>query len=137
MMLLINASYITLNLFEFYSNYLNEYIIMVKTKKSANKSESEIESTDTIESKTKTLVFDEFLSPLLCRKLNFTSKKSGNFKDNIPKQIIAHTKTKNSILFTVEWENTQREIPLPTKANLKSVREHCPDLLIDYLITKL
>lgn len=110
---------------------------MVKSKKSANTSEHGLSSTGTAEAKSKTLVLDEVLSPLLCRKLNFGAKKMGNFKDHKAKQIISHVKSKNSLHFQVEWESSMTEFPLPTKMNLKQVREHCPGLLIDYLITKL
>ena len=110
---------------------------MVKNKKSANKSSDEFETTDTGEDKTKSVIFDSLLSPLLCRKLNFTTQKNGNFKDHIPKQILSHKKTKNALNFKIDWENSATEFPLPTKVTLKSIRKHCPDLLIDYLLTKL
>ena len=108
---------------------------MVKSKKSANHTDSGIVTTDSIQEKKRTLVLDSTLSPLVCRKLVFDNKKYGNFNDNVPKKIVSHKKQKNGIFFDVEWEDAENL--LSTKVNLVNVRKNCSDLLIDYLLTKL
>lgn len=110
---------------------------MVKSKKSANSSASEYVSTGIPEDKRKTIVLDEALSPLVCRKLKFESKRQGNFKDYKAKKILSHYKVRKSLYFDVEWECPADEILLPTKVTLLTTRKHCPDLLIDYLLSKL
>ena len=110
---------------------------MVKNKKSANRSDSSYIYTDTPREKNNTLVFDNNLSPLVCRKLIFENKNYYNFKDHIPKKIISHQKIKNLLHFDVEWESSFLGYQLSSNISLLSAKKNCPELLIDYLITKL
>ncbi|OMJ84773.1 hypothetical protein SteCoe_14026 [Stentor coeruleus] len=110
---------------------------MVKSRKSMSSSGGEYVSTGIPEEKKKTIVLDEDLSPLVCRKLKFEIKKQGNFKECRPKKILDHYKVKGSLYFDVEWDCPEDEFLLPSKVTLLSVRKNCPDLLIDYLLSKL
>jgi hypothetical protein len=110
---------------------------MVKSKKGANKTASTNVSTEISEEKPKTWVLDDTLSPLICRKLKFNSRTPGNFKDNKPRKIVSHNKSKKIIQFEIEWEPKNGECFANTKINDKTAKENCSDLLIDYLLSKL
>ena len=87
--------------------------------------------------KKRSLVRDQNLSPLVCRKLSFPDKKIRGFKTNAAKKVFSHAKIKNTLYFDVEWEGSLSQYSLTSKVILQNVRKHCPDLLIDYLLTQI
>ena len=110
---------------------------MVKNRKSANNTSGGNVSTGVSEEKSKTWVLDDTLSPLICRKLRFDSKKPGSFNENLPKKIVSHSKTKKSVLFEIEWQPNKDEFVSNSKVTLKNAKKNCPELVIDYLISKI
>lgn len=110
---------------------------MVKSKKSANNDKTNTTSTCISEQKSRSIVLDFALSPLVCRKLDFENNKPGKFGVNSPRKILSHKKDKNKLVFEIEWKKTADGIPKPSKAPLANVRKNCPELLIDYLLAML
>jgi len=110
---------------------------MVKTRNTGSKPGSEFQSTAVPEEKTKTILLDHDLSPLVCRKLKFDTTRKGLVSQNAVKSVLSHTLNKSSVKFLVEWDSDPSEVLLPSTITLPSAKKYCPDLLIDYLISKL
>lgn len=110
---------------------------MVKTRNTGGKSGSEYQSTAAPEEKTKTIMLDHDLSPLVCRKLKFDTTRKGSLTQNTIKAVLSHKLNKSSVKFVVDWDSDTSEVISPSTISLQSAKKYCPDLLIDYLISKL